>query len=452
MSSLKTDRLYVYLGYLLLVTSLVTGVTFSRYSTTISNVESQNVMTLKTVSGDFDVDVEAVTEELVFDEQNPRMDTQEFEFCVKNNTEEKVEATIEMNWKDSKSKMNMPLEFAIYSGDEKIYPKRGKVKTKSLGVNKLKAEIQEIDENSEQSYIIKWSWDRDEDRYVYAGKETEIDIKVKVTPKVGNIDRVKNFELVAKSSDFLFNHDGYSSTVGIENNEAYIDLELSNYIDDDVSKEDIKYFISIEDEYGENQKFDLKVDDIEYINDKTRKYKLKGGEGEAEKKRIYFKVSPESIGTLNIVENVRVKITTTEPFVKESIFNVFITNDSLIKFRLEDWFTVPLPTRKLKIETDKTFKPMVETEEILLKINWDDGLDVDLESKYIKKNISLEENKDSIINGGTLKEYYIKMIPNEVIEVNFFENGTDKEKGIDVETYLIRENKKLIHHTDWNFN
>ena len=105
MSSLKTERLYVYLGYLLLVTSLVTGVTFSRYSVTISNVESQNVMTLKTVSGDFDVDVEAVTEELVFDEQNPEMDTQEFEFCVKNNTADKVDATIEMNWKDSKNKM-----------------------------------------------------------------------------------------------------------------------------------------------------------------------------------------------------------------------------------------------------------------------------------------------------------------------------------------------------------
>ena len=122
MSSLKTERLYVYLGYLLLVTSLVTGVTFSRYSVTISNVESQNVMTLKTVSGEFDVGIEAVTEDVIFDEQNPEMDTQEFEFCVKNNTEDKVEATIEMNWKDSENKMNIPLEFAIYKEDKKIYP------------------------------------------------------------------------------------------------------------------------------------------------------------------------------------------------------------------------------------------------------------------------------------------------------------------------------------------
>jgi len=452
MSSLKTERLYVYLGYLLLVTSLVTGVTFSRYSVTISNVESQNVMTLKTVSSNFDVDIEAITEELVFDEQNPEMETQEFEFCVKNNTEDVVVATIEMTWKDKESKLNIPLEFAIYREDEKIYPKKGKVKTSFVGRNKLKAELGEIDETSEQNYIIKWSWDRDENGYIYAGKETEIDIKVKVTPKVGKIDITENFELIAKSNEFLFNHDGYSSTIGIENNEAYIDLELSNYIDEDVSKEDIKYFISIEDEYGENKKFDLKVDDIEYIRDKTRKFKLKGGEEEIEKKRIYFKVSPDSIGTLNIVENVRVKITTTEPFVKESIFNVFITNDSLIKFRLEDWFTVPLPTRKLKIETDNSFKPMIDTEKMLLKINWDDGLDIDIESKYIKKFIDLEENKESFVNGGDLKEYYIEMVPNDVIEINFFENGLVKDRGIDVETYLIKNNDKLIHHTDWNFN
>jgi len=452
MSSLKTERLYVYLGYLLLVTSLVTGVTFSRYSVTISNVESQNVMTLKTVSGEFEVDVEAVTEELIFDEQNPEMDTQEFEFSVKNNTAEKVDATVEMTWNDSKGKMNLPLEFAIYKEDKKIYPKKGKIETKKIGVNKLKVELEEIDESSEQNYVIKWSWNKEEDGYIYAGKETEIDIKVKVMPKTGNIDRVKNFELLAKSSDFLFNHDGYSSTIGIENNEAYIDLELSNYIDKNVSQEDIKYFISIEDEYGENKKFDLKVDDIEYINDKTRKYKLKGGEEEKAKKRIYFKVAPDSIGTLNLVENVRVKITTTEPYVKESIFNVFITNDNLIKFRLEDWFTVPLPTRKLKIETDRSFKPMVDTEKMLLKIKWDEGLDIDTESKYIKKFFDLEENRESVINGGALREYYIEMVPNDVIEVNFFENGVVKDRGIDVETYLIRTNEKLIHHTDWNFN
>ena len=70
--------------------------------------------------------------------------------------------------------------------------------------------------------------------------------------------------------------------LGTINNEAYIDLEISNYIDDDVNKEDIKYFISIEDEYGENKKFDLKVDDIEYIRDKTKKFKLKGGEEETD--------------------------------------------------------------------------------------------------------------------------------------------------------------------------
>ena len=163
-------------------------------------------------------------------------------------------------------------------------------------------------------------------------------------------------------------------------------------------------------------------------------------------------MAPDSIGTLNIVENIRVKITTTEPFVKESIFNVFITNDSLIKFRLEDWFTVPLPTRKLKIETDNSFKPMIDTEKMLLKINWDDGLDIDIESKYIKKFIDLEENKESFVNGGDLKEYYIEMVPNDVIEINFFENGLVKDRGIDVETYLIKNNDKLIHHTDWNFN
>lgn len=440
------------MGYLLLVTSLVTGVTFSRYSVTISNVESQNVMTLKTVSGEFDVDVEAVTEELVFDEQNPQMDIQEFEFCVKNNTEEKIDATIEINWKDSKSKMNMPLEFAIYNGEEKVYPKKGKVKTKSIGVNKLKTELGEVDGISDRNYVVKWSWNKDEDGYVYAGKETEIDIKVKVMHKTGNIDKVKNFELIAKSSEFLFNHNGYSSTIGIENNETYIDLELSNYIGKNVSKEDIKYFISIEDEYGENKKFDLKVDDIEYIRDKTRKYKLNAAEREKNKKRIYLKVNPESIGTLNLVENVRVKITTTEPFVKESIFNVFITNDSLIKFRLEDWFTVPLPTRKLKVETDSSFEPMVDTKKMLLKIKWKDGLDVDTESKYIKKYINLEQNYESVVNGGDLREYYIEMVPNDVIEVNFFENGLTRERGIDVETYFIKNNKKLIHHTDWNFN
>ena len=95
---------------------------------------------------------------------------------------------------------------------------------------------------------------------------------------------------------------------------------------------------------------------------------------------------------------------------------------------------------------------MVDTEKMLLKIKWDEGLDIDTESKYIKKSVDLEENVESIINGGADREFYIEMVPNDVIEVNFFENGVAKERGIDIETYLVRENKKLIHHTDWNFN
>lgn len=182
MSALKK---YFYLILLLLLLVVISfGISFSRYSSTLSNTgDLSTVITIK----EYNLDV--IWNEDPTNVQYPGISNQNFNFTLKNTEETDLQynLTIAMGWNEATPVigLNVPLLMSLYivNSDNTLTPVTTTVSRTSLvgaQINSLHTQDAVISGNQDINFCMQWSWgiDAADRNYNFANKD--IDIKIDV--------------------------------------------------------------------------------------------------------------------------------------------------------------------------------------------------------------------------------------------------------------------------------
>ena len=277
------------------------------------------------------------------------------------------------------------------------------------------------------------------------GIDTQEKININISAKTeGELPRsdTKNIEFNIMPKGLYWNADLSVDTVELNVDNASLSLKTQNFQDEDITKSNIEYEISLEDR--ENSRFSVNIDDIDLS--KSNYYGTLLG-GTKQYKENIITIKKQDGVSIATNEQIKIKLKITSPFTIEKVFTINVKQYYLIDYSGNGYHGKLMNGAEIVKENNEyTLKldgidDYIELPTISSSHNWSDGVDIEgtFKSEEITNNGYILTLSNSATSDSNLKDQILVRLYNNEPKI-FFEAAT---KGI--------LNRTITNWTDSNF-